>query len=513
MACFLGFDAGTQSLKIVLIDALAGRIIAADSVNYGTELPAYNAPNGFLPQADPTLRHADPLLWVEALELALLKLQRAGAPMAAVAGISGAAQQHGSVYLAEPISPPRPGQPLADQLRPCLARPTAPIWMDHSTGAECRELQQRFGSRLQADTGSPAVERFTAAQIRRFWKTEPAAYAATRQIHLVSSFLTSLLIGGAAPCDLGDGAGMNLLNLHNGQWDPEITAFTAPDLLHKLPRCVAAPAIVGELTPYFARFGLRPGLPVALATGDNPAALIGVGAGEPGTAVISLGTSDTFFAAMRQFRTDPAGCGHVFGNPAGGWMSLICFSNGSLAREEIRRQTQTSWEFFDDTALQQTPPGNDGRLILPYFTSECTPPVAQPGPVCNFPLADTSPARQIRALLESQALSLRHHSAWQNETFTRIRVTGGASRSRGFRQILADVFQAGIESIAVTDAAALGAALNAAHAVAGIPFATLYADFAQTVENIEPQPSLASLYHERLAAFIDWEQQAAAARE
>jgi xylulokinase len=34
--------------------------------------------------------------------------------------------------------------------------------------------------------------------------------------------------------------------------------------------------------------------------------------------------------------TDPRGYGHVFGNPAGRFMSLICFKNGSLAREKIR---------------------------------------------------------------------------------------------------------------------------------------------------------------------------------
>ena len=33
------------------------------------------------------------------------------------------------------------------------------------------------------------------------------------------------------------------------------------------------------------------------------------------------------------------GTGHVFGSPAGGYMPLICFANGSLAREEVRGET------------------------------------------------------------------------------------------------------------------------------------------------------------------------------
>jgi hypothetical protein len=62
-----------------------------------------------------------------------------------------------------------------------------------------------------------------------------------------------------------------------------------------------------------------------------------MGASEPGTAVISLGTSDTVFTAIAHKRTDPRGYGSVFGNPAGGFMSLACFSNGSRQCETIRQ--------------------------------------------------------------------------------------------------------------------------------------------------------------------------------
>jgi hypothetical protein len=131
--------------------------------------------------------------------------------------------------------------------------------MDSSTSAECRELDARFGARLQADTGSPAIERFTGPQIRKFAKTEPERYAQTTRIHLVSSFLCSVLIGRDAPIDSGDGAGMNLLNLRAMAWDPEIAAFTAPGLAQKLPTVGSGTA--GGLSPYFTKYGLRAGYP------------------------------------------------------------------------------------------------------------------------------------------------------------------------------------------------------------------------------------------------------------
>ena len=70
------------------------------------------------------------------------------------------------------------------------------------------------------------IERFAGPQIRKFWEEDPDAYRGTARIHLVSSFLCSLLIGKHAPIDTGDGAGMNLLNLSAGDWDPVLLEAT-----------------------------------------------------------------------------------------------------------------------------------------------------------------------------------------------------------------------------------------------------------------------------------------------
>lgn len=486
MALYLGIDASTQSVKTIVIDGES--ILAESSVNFGKDLPGYGSPNGFLPNDNPRICRANPQMWVDALNLALERLADTGVDLAAVKGLSGSGQQHGSVYLDKDFR---------------FSRITSPIWMDRSTDSECRELVAQFGNRIQSDTGSPPIERFTGPQILKFYKDDPDAYRKTEHIHLVSSFLCSVLIGKSAPVDYGDGAGMNLLNLKTLQWDSPIAEFTAPGLLHKLPRPVPSNTIAGGLSDAFGRFGLRPRIPVVVWSGDNPNSLVGVGASEPGVAVISLGTSDTFFAAMREFRTDPHGCGHVFGNPAGGFMSLICFSNGSLAREKVKEASGVDWAFFDNDALQQTPFGNRGKLMLPYFSPESTPLVLKPGVRCNFTEANS--AERIRALLESQALSMRHHSSWQGQAFTRIRVTGGASQSEGMRRILADVFQARIETISVTNSAGLGAAMRAANAVEGIPFPQLSDRFCRVAEVIEPDSTKRSMADARLKAFTDFE--------
>ena len=76
MARFLGLDASTQSLSALIIDTDTGAVYANQSVVFGERLPQYNSPKGFLVQEDPRVRHSDPLMWVEALELILGDLSR-----------------------------------------------------------------------------------------------------------------------------------------------------------------------------------------------------------------------------------------------------------------------------------------------------------------------------------------------------------------------------------------------------------------------------------------------------
>jgi hypothetical protein len=98
---------------------------------------------------------------------------------------------------------------LAPQLATIFSRPRSPVWLDASTGQQCREIEDALGGadRVATLTGSPACERFTGPQIRRFAIEQPDAYAETARVHLVSSYLASLLTGTDAPIDPGDGSG------------------------------------------------------------------------------------------------------------------------------------------------------------------------------------------------------------------------------------------------------------------------------------------------------------------
>jgi len=197
---FLGLDSSTQSLTAVIIDPATQKITCQLSVNFGADLPQYKSPSGFLPGGAGGEVHANPCMWLDAVDLLFSKLAEQ-TDLSKITLVAGSGQQHGSVYLDSTFDARLAGlnasSSLADQLSPALTRTTSPIWMDTSTGAECAEIAAAVGGNVEvcARSGSNAIERFTGPQIRRFYKTEPEAYARTARIHLVGSFLASVLAG------------------------------------------------------------------------------------------------------------------------------------------------------------------------------------------------------------------------------------------------------------------------------------------------------------------------------
>ncbi len=473
---YLGIDVGTQSLTAILVEApqperrvedRAIRIATRAGVHYDSELPAYGTVNGQLPNEDPAIGRVPPCIWLEALDLAFERLGTEACRE--IRGVSVSGQQHGSVYLGSGtdavLGSLIPDRSLAEQVEPVLSRAEAPIWTDSSTARECEEIRCALGGASTAAqlTGSDTFERFAGPQIRRFARTEPEAWADTAHICLVSSFVTSVLAGRLAPIDHGDGSGMNLLDIRRREWSPEAMAATAAGLERRLLPSEPPWTAVGGIAPYFtARYGLPPDAQVVIGSGDNPCSLVGVGVREPGEAVLSLGTSDTYFCLLADVAVDPYANGHVFIAPSGHPMSLICFRNGSLAREAVRDRYGLDWPGFN-AALRATPPGNDGMMMMPWFEPEIVPRVASPRVARLGGLEDVpeQAARNCRAVVEGQFLSMRLNSEWMATRPSRILATGGGSQNPELLQIAADILGCRVEGHEVSDGAALGAALRA----------------------------------------------------
>jgi xylulokinase len=487
-ALFLGFDSSTQSLKATAIDAKL-RLYASAAVHFDTDLPHYNTKDGV--HRDPQVegRITGPtLMWVEALDLVLTKLRKVNFPFHKVYAISGSGQQHGSVYWANGAREaylktldPLKGS-LVKQLQDAFSIKDSPVWMDSSTSAQCAAIEKALGSaeNVAALTGSRAFERFTGPQIKKVYETQESTYHATERISLVSSFMASLLVGDYVAIDHSDGAGMNLMDLHNRTWSSEALDATAPGLLEKLGQLACPHTVAGILHTYFVkRYSFSPTCVVVHWSGDNPCSLAGLALNRPGDLAISMGTSDTVFGLTKT--PHPGLEGHVFPNPVdpGSYMAMLCYKNGSLTREDIRNQfAERSWDIFN-ALLDATPPLNDGKMGFYYKESEILPPLPvgyhryvlgrDDGNVFNHVGAQKVPrfdnAAEARAIVEGQFLSMRAHAERIGMPCPpeRVIATGGGSANKNLLELIASIFGCNVYTAQRPDSAALGGALRAAH--------------------------------------------------
>lgn len=517
-ALYLGLDCSTQSLTLQALEVVRDRrrVVWEHAVQFDRDCPGYGTTHGVLPSQDPLAAEAPPLVWADALDRAFASLAASDLDRARIVAIAGSAQQHGSVYLNAEfelrLQQLDSSRDIAAQLSGVFARPVAPIWMDRTTTVECREITAAMGgpAELARLTGSRAFERFTGPQIRRFAHRDPDGYARTVRVHLVSSFMASLLAGRHAPLDPGDASGMNLMDLSRVEWSPAALDATAPQLHFKLPGIVRSDSVIGVLSRYWQERYTLPAAKIVAWTGDNPSSLIGTGLVTTGRIAISLGTSDTVFGLMPSAVPSNEGIGHIFGAPTDGVMGLTCFQNGSLARERMRDAFGLDWDGFS-AALRRTPAGNTGALMLPWFEGEITPDVTVAG-VHRLGLSADDAARNVRAVVEAQMMSMANHSIWMGVDVDVIHATGGAAINRDVLQVMADVFGADVYRFAVSNSACLGAALRAWHAHAResgreIPWTEIVRDVAEPIaaSKIAPISAHVAVYADARRRYADFE--------
>ena len=154
-------------------------------------------------------------------------------------------------------------------------------------------------------------------------------------------------------------------------------------------------------------------------------------------------------------------------------MGMLCFKNGSLAREDIAKELcNGDWKTFGEM-LNTTPPGNNGNIGFYYPTSEITPTTGSNSGFQRFDSTGNivngrfiNPAHDVRAVVESKFLAMRYFGeriGMDTSKARRIIATGGASNNLSILQVLSDVFGCPVYTIEQSDSASLGAAFRALH--------------------------------------------------
>jgi xylulokinase len=416
-----GVDSSTQSTKVLLCEAEDGTVVARGSAPHpsGTEV--------------------DPAAWWSALEQAGAGLlERADA-------IAVAAQQHGMVVVDE----------AGQVIRPAL------LWNDLRSAPAARELIAEMGGPgwWAEHTGSVPSASFTVTKLRWLATHEPENAARVARVMLPHDWLTWRLAsqgpgrassGEAEPVtDRGDASGTGYFSPATSHWLPEVAAAA---LGHEpgLPRIAKPHEVVGEAAG---------GAVLAPGTGDNMGAALGLGL-EPGELVISIGTSGTAYAVTEQAAADESGMVAGFADATGRFLPLIATVNAGLVLSAVATMTGTDLDGLSSRALAAEP-GAGGVALLPYLDGERSPnrPDAT-GVLRGLTTRNATPANLARAAVEAVLGTL----AASGE---RVLLIGGGARSEAARRLAPGIFGVPVLVPAPEEYVALGAARQAAWALAG----------------------------------------------
>ena len=464
MTAVVGIDVGTTGVKAIALTP-DGDLLADASHEYALSTPA------------PGWSEQDPADWWSAAERALADVSKGRD----VVGIGLSGQMHGLVCL----------DGNGEVIRPAI------LWNDQRTGAECAEIEQRIGlERLISLTGNRALPGFTAPKLLWLRRHEPDAYRRIARITLPKDYVR-LRLADAWAIDVADASGTLLLDVEHRCWSDEVVAALEIDA-DVLPPVLESPVVSGQTTG---------GTPVAAGAGDCAAAALGVGVDHPGSVSVVLGTSGVVFAALPAYRPEPQARLHVFCHAIpGGWhaMGVMLSAAGSLQWFRDRIAPGVAFDALVDEA-ERWPAGCEGLVFLPYLQGERTPHVDPDarGAFVGLQLRHDRGAL-CRSVLEGVAFGLRDSLDLLRELGadpTVARVSGGGARSRLWLEILASVLGLPVETTAVSEGSAFGAALLGG--VAGGVFTDTADAVRRTVrvaDVVEPRADWVEVYadaHER----------------
>jgi xylulokinase len=501
MKTILGIDIGTSGTKTILTDE-RGHVLASHTEEY----PMYQPHNGWAEQ--------NPEDWWNAVQVGIKTvIAAANSATPAVSVEAGSLGQPGSQSVPAPVAVGMSGQMhglvMLDKdgqvLRPSI------IWCDQRTEAEVLDMDRIVGRRRIIEiTANPPMTGFTAAKILWVRKNEPELYENCAHILLPKDYIRYKLTGEYAT-EVSDAAGMQLMDIGARTWSDELLGLLQIDK-NLLADIYESPDVTGKVLPVVASdTGIAAGAIVVGGAGDNAAAAIGTGVFSEGTAFTTIGSSAVIYAVSDEVRIDLKGRVHsLCASVPGKWTVMSCTQGAGLSlkwlrdticTEEKRLEAETGRDAYDimSELAGGVPVGSDRLLFLPYLMGERSP---HPDPDARgvfFGLsAIHTRANMIRSVMEGVAFSQLECLNVFREMGVSVGnmvITGGGGRSPFWRQMLADLYECPVHTLAHDEGGAMGAAILASIG------AGIFSDASEACSEIvhigntlEPNPSQTKAY-------------------
>jgi xylulokinase len=460
----IGIDVGSTNVKVVLVDDTGG--IVADASR-----PLSTVTSGDAVSQDPDA------LWAAVAD-AVRQVTGAAPEAARDVATVGVCSQYSSLV---PVD--------AD------GRAVAPIkmYLDSRGSDACWAILERHPDAFEtwvAHHGIPPIGAgLTLSHLLHFQHDEPDVHAATATYLEVMDLVNLRLTGRAAAtqCTMFAAQVCDNRSVGTSDYDAELVEMAGLDA-DRLPSLIPVDGVVGEVLPdVAAELGLPAGVVVRAGMNDTQAGAFATGAlARPDRRGLMVGTTAVLIQSMPAMGVD---LDHeILSMPAPVPGRYVVMAENGIAGRAVERAlavlspgATTSDEQFAEleTALHTSPTGAAGLLFLPWLAGSMSPSASTEmrGGYLGMTL-QTERADLLRATVEGVARNLRWLSPAVTElcgaSASEVMFAGGAARSHGVAQVLADVLGLSVvvpDRPEVTAARAVGA-VALARATGADPCAT-----------------------------------------
>ncbi|MBC6610009.1 carbohydrate kinase [Hymenobacter sp. BT507] len=346
MNYLLGYDIGSSSVKVALLDADTGKCLAS-ATSPRQEMEILAAQAGWAEQRPERW-------WQEAINATQDLKTSYGFDATQVAGIGITYQMHGLVLIDE----------AGKVLRPAI------IWCDSRAVDYGNAAFEALGEEycLQNFLNSPG--NFTASKLKWVHDNEPELYAQIHKIQLPGDYIAFQMTGEMQTTVSGLSEGV-FWNFREQAVAQELLDYYGLDR-DLLPTLVDTFAEQGRLTDAAAQaLGLAPGTPVSYRAGDQPNNAFSLNVLEPGEIAATAGTSGVVYGISDQPVVDPRSRVNAFvhvnsqpDQPRNGM--LMCMNGTGILNSWLRRIVgELPYDEMNRLAAQ-APVGAEQLLFLPF---------------------------------------------------------------------------------------------------------------------------------------------------
>lgn len=494
----LGIDAGTTGCKTTIFD-LDGNAIGTDYREY----PCYYPNPGWVEQVPEDLTHA-------LYDSCRAALRDADVDPAEVKAMALSTQ--GSVFGGL--------DDKDDLIRPFIG------WQDTRGVSYVERI--RDGEFIDPDryyeiSGYPIATVPCVTKYMWFKDNEPENWAKTQKIsHHQDYFLKEFGADDWFVNDTATASRTGIFDVENSSWSAEILDAVGLSGV-ELPRIVQAGTVVGKINRDVALLtGLAEGTLLCVGAMDQNCSTLGAGLLDEGTAVSVIGTYGAVYVAADESVRDPNGTLIVKNNSGPENYTVEAASIASASSYRWFRDTLGPLEVamakefgtvgnayhLINKQIDSVAPGANGLTFLPYMQGAGSGPRSDPyarGCFLGLTLGTTKP-EIARAVMEGVTLEMRDNLESIRKLgikLDNIRAAGGATKSVVWSQMQADIYQAPVAVLEVSETGCLGAALYA-----GVGLG-VYADLHEAVnravrikETFQPNVETKAAYDKAYGRFV-----------